>query len=630
MISVSTIDNRFVLDVSEAELAPRHASQLAYWGFWFNSDQQQFISSEEIDIRLVLKVTNYLTRCDLVYDLRPEISSLLEQNQNARAEISSSLAAGGQLKDGEFDMSATQDFQSFLDQNIPRKLKDHQFKAALHLLTVRNGANFSVPGSGKTTVVLSVFQKLRILNEIDALFVVGPPACFAPWRREYEKTLGVVPDYEIFAGGDIEARHDRYLTNIDSVYDLYLTTFHTLSRDWELVRTLFDRQGLRFFFVIDEAHYIKQLGGSWANAALKIAPFARRRCILTGTPFPKSYVDSFNLFDFLWPDVSPISEQRKHQISHFTQRRALPQAAEVLNESIGPLFYRVRKVDLNLAPQVFHEPMLILMNPYERRVYDLILDRIRQVSQTDYMRDLDVLMNLRRGRMIRLRQCLSYTALLGTAVDHYNETLLEENPSIADIIKHYDDLETPAKLEALIILLGDLQQNGEKVVIWSNFVRTLELIHMTALNLGYGARLIYGATPTQNANVDEELTREGIISDFINPESGVDILVANPAACAESISLHTTCSNAIYYDLSYNCAQYLQSLDRIHRVGGSENKQSYYQFLQYEDTLDQDILTNLQAKGDWMSHIIDQEYPIYSLDMFADDEVIEAYERIFG
>jgi len=112
--------------------------------------------------------------------------------------------------------------------------------------------------------------------------------------------------------------------------------------------------------------------------------------------------------------------------------------------------------------------------------------------------------------------------------------------------------------------------------------------------------------------------------------SGVDILVANPAACAESISLHKTCSHAIYYDLSYNCAQYIQSLDRIHRVGGSENKPSYYHFLQYEDTIDQDILSNVQGKAARMSAVVDKDYAIYSLDMFSEDEEQEAYERLFG
>jgi SNF2 family DNA or RNA helicase len=109
----------------------------------------------------------------------------------------------------------------------------------------------------------------------------------------------------------------------------------------------------------------------------------------------------------------------------------------------------------------------------------------------------------------------------------------------------------------------------------------------------------------------------------------VDVLVANPAACAESISLHKTCSHAIYYDLSYNCAQYLQSLDRIHRVGGSENKVAHYHFLQYADTIDADILANLRKKSQNMSAIIDQDYPIYALDMFSVDEELEAYDRIF-
>ena len=178
--------------------------------------------------------------------------------------------------------------------------------------------------------------------------------------------------------------------------------------------------------------------------------------------------------------------------------------------------------------------------------------------------------------------------------------------------------------------MQDLHARGEKVVIWSNFVRTLELIREKTCDGGHGVRLIYGATPIQKVSVNDELTREEIIQEFVQPDSGVDVLIANPAACAESISLHKACSYAIYYYLSYNCAPYLQSLDRIHRVGGSENKPAHYLFLQYENTIDDDILTNLQAKAETMSHIIDKDYAVYSLDMFAEDEELEAYGRIFG
>src|ERR1039457_4673771 len=101
-------------------------------------------------------------------------------------------------------------FLKFLSENIPRKLKDHQVKAALHLLAVSNGANFSVPGSGKTTVVLAVYEWLKRQSIVDALFVVGPPSCFAPWRMEYLEVLGREPRVTLLAGGSIEDRRAAY------------------------------------------------------------------------------------------------------------------------------------------------------------------------------------------------------------------------------------------------------------------------------------------------------------------------------------------------------------------------------------------------------------------------------------
>ena len=270
------------------------------------------------------------------------------------------------------------------------------------------------------------------------------------------------------------------------------------------------------------------------------------------------------------------------------------------------------------------------MNEYERTIYDSILDKIQIASQQDYFRDLDLVLRLRRGRMIRLRQCMSYIKLLTTALNDYDEELFEDDNSIASLIHRYDELEKPGKILRLIELVEELQNRGEKVVIWSNFVKTLKLIQRTVTELGYRAHLIYGDTPLERLTDNtDDLTRERIIREFINKKSGVDILVANPAACAEAISLHKTCSNAIYYDLSYNCAQYLQSLDRIHRVGGSEMKPSYYYFLQYEQSLDQDIFVNINRKAERMSLIIDQDCPVYSLDMFDTDDEDRAYERLF-
>lgn len=630
MIDLFIENNFLVLTALEGDLAPRHENQLAFWGFDSDPSTNRFCSTTNSMEDLAAKVTDYLNRCKLTFEISSGLEALLTQRGRGEKELNHALIRGHHFKDGNLPLAEFSEFLSFLNADVPRKLKDHQRKAALHLLAVQNAANFSVPGSGKTTVVLSVFHYLRKKDEVDALFVVGPPSCFGPWRAEYEAVLGTPPSCQILAGGDIEVRHGKYQVNRETVANLYLTSFQTLRRDWERVRGLFEHQSIRFFLVVDEAHYIKQVNGSWATATLAVSPHASRRCILTGTPFPRSYTDAFNLFDVLWPGSPPISEQRKHRIEYLTQQNDPDGAANVLDEAIAPLFYCVRKVDLGLAPQRFHEPVRMPMHHYEKLIYDTILDKIREVSQSDYFRDIDLVLKLRRGRIMRLRQTLSYAGLLGSAIRDYKEDLLQNNQSLAQVIRDYDTLETPAKLEALLNMVGDLCNKNQKIVIWSNFVRTLELIRAAVANLGFGVRMIYGGTPLQRSNVAEELSREGIIQEFVRSDSGVNILVANPAACAESISLHKSCSHAIYYDLSYNCAQYLQSLDRIHRVGGSEEKEAHYHFLQYEDSLDQDILTNLQGKAERMKEIINQDYPIYSLDMFTEDEELEAYERLFG
>ena len=136
----------------------------------------------------------------------------------------------------------------------------------------------------------------------------------------------------------------------------------------------------------------------------------------------------------------------------------------------------------------------------------------------------------------------------------------------------------------------------------------MKLIESYFEELGHSCLTIYGKTFTfSEDNSDEfafEETREGIREIFLDKNSGKNILIANPAACAESMSLHHSCHYAIYYDLSYNGAQYFQSLDRIHRVGGSEEVIANYYHLIYEDTIDERIMENLERKKEKMNEVM--------------------------
>ena len=148
----------------------------------------------------------------------------------------------------------------------------------------------------------------------------------------------------------------------------------------------------------------------------------------------------------------------------------------MLERVISPLYYRVRKKDLGLSEPKFLPPVSVSMNHIERRLYDTIVDRIRTLSESDAIRDAVTVSKLRRGRLMRLRQVLSNSALLHTVIDEYDEDLLGQDQSVASLIANYKDTEVPGKVTVLLDLIADLRRRGEKVVVWSYFVDTLYLL----------------------------------------------------------------------------------------------------------------------------------------------------------
>ena len=246
MIRLSEKDNNLIVDSGSGDLAPRHESQLTYWGFSLERGSNRFVAKPTDLTETARKVSIFFDKYNLKYEIEASLVDQLEKQQKNNEFFLRAKELGSTFKEGSIYGEEPSEFLTFLNENVSRTLKEHQLKSALHLLTVDNGANFSVPGSGKTTVVLTVFEMLRKKDIVDALFVVGPPACFGPWRDEYREVLGRSPKSITFAGGDIDERHSNYLTNINSVRDLYLTSFHTLLRDWDRVRTLSAAKGYDF------------------------------------------------------------------------------------------------------------------------------------------------------------------------------------------------------------------------------------------------------------------------------------------------------------------------------------------------------------------------------------------------
>jgi hypothetical protein len=136
----------------------------------------------------------------------------------------------------------------------------------------------------------------------------------------------------------------------------------------------------------------------------------------------------------------------------------------------------------------------------------------------------------------------------------------------------------------------------------------------------------------QTGDETEEETREQNILAFRTREDR-PILIANPAACAEAISLHKECHNAIYADRTFNCGQFLQSMNRIHRIGLPEGIQTTYWIPILECAIERSVNARLSLRQRVMYEFLGDDAPVIDMEeeniiSDTDRELEEAFNSV--
>lgn len=447
-----------------------------------------------------------------------------------------------------------------------RTLREHQERGLIHALTAINAANFSVPGAGKTAVALAVAATHISSGTVDVVLVVGPLSAFRPWEKEaIAATRGRISPKRVRGTGG--QRRSAYA----SVHrgQLLLVSYATAAADRLALIELC--RAHKVMLVVDESHRIKRFrGGFWAPALLEIARHARVRLILSGTPMPQSGRDLYTQLNVLWP-AGELTGPRDTFAAQVDRN-----FAAVLRD-IQPFISRTPKAALGLPAYLVtvHRAEMI---GTQAEIYGLIESNFRKRIE-DASTWQDKLDALRRGRPIRLLQAASNPDALNAHDTQYRlPRLVSANPTLMERLAAYGALEVPAKTRLGLELTRKIVESGQKVVCWSNFLPNLD--DFARLVRGSVAAPVFqvdGRVPAGDetdfddpaaarANPDDADTRERVIDQFLG-SAGPAVLVTNPASCSESISLHTTCRNAIYLDRTFDCALFLQSIDRIHRLG---------------------------------------------------------------
>lgn len=83
------------------------------------------------------------------------------------------------------------------------------------------------------------------------------------------------------------------------------------------------------------------------------------------------------------------------------------------------------------------------------------------------------------------------------------------------------------------------------------------------------------------------------------------VLLSNPATLGEGVSLHQVCNDAVYVDRDFAAGRFMQSLDRIHRLGLAPEAETRITMLVANETVDEIVEQRLGTKLRFMGGILD-------------------------
>lgn len=541
-----------------------------------------YSSEVDFDFYVTDRLKDYLDIMDLELDKRRNLGIDIKEH-------------------AEYILKKFNEFSEIVKKEMHRELTIPQMWNAFHMVSMIRSANFSVPGSGKTSMVYGAFAYLNRNDDcrVDKIIMIGPRNSFMSWEDEFYENFGDKKKLKLINSQDEKFRNRNDLIE-DLRYNsansnLILINYEKLDGLSDVLKEIIDE---RTMLVFDEIHKIKSIKGVRAKAALKICEGAKYKIALTGTPIPNSYIDIYNVLKILYNEeydtyfklsTIDLSNADKNDIK-----------AEKVNDLIYPFYCRTTKKDLNIPPPNKPDIQVAEMTLDEKRLFEILRRYYSKNILTLY---------------IRLLQAATTPELLLTKInqeDLYNLVYTEDDEISEDGFLDSDidntipnDINMPelinrigqtGKFKKGINLVQRLCNEGKQVIIWGIFIKTLNNISNNLTKLGISNEIISGAVSQEQ--------REKLINKFKNNE--IQVLITNPHTLAESVSLHKTCHDAVYFEYSFNLTHMLQSRDRINRLGLKPDDYTQYYYLvlhnddYYNDSIDLKTLKRLDEKEEIM------------------------------
>ncbi|KAG9275685.1 SWI/SNF-related matrix-associated actin-dependent regulator of chromatin subfamily A member 5 isoform X2 [Astyanax mexicanus] len=456
------------------------------------------------------------------------------------------------------------------------KLRDYQVRGLNWLISLyENGINGILAdemGLGKTLQTISLLGYMKHYRNIPGPhMVLVPKSTLYNWMNEFKRWVPSLRAVCLIGDRDERTAFIRD-TLLPGEWDVCVTSYEMLI----IERAVFKKFNWRYL-VIDEAHRIK-------NEKSKLSEIVREfkttnRLLLTGTPLQNNLHELWALLNFLLPDVFNSSEDFD---SWFDTNNCLgdTKLVERLHTVLRPFLLRRIKADVekSLLPKK-EIKMYIGLSKMQREWYTKILmkdiDILNSAGKMDKMRLLNVLM--------QLRKCCNHPYLFDGA---------EPGPP------YTTDLHlvvNSGKMAVLDKLLPKLNEQGSRVLIFSQMTRVLDILEDYCMWRNYGYCRLDGQTPHEERQIS--------INAFNEPNSSKFIFMLSTRAGGLGINL-ATADVVIIYDSDWNPQVDLQAMDRAHRIG-QKKQVRVFRFIT-ENTVEERIVERAEMKLRLDSIVIQQ------------------------
>ncbi|CBG72739.1 putative DNA-binding protein [Streptomyces scabiei 87.22] len=526
----------------------------------------------------------------------PELRSLVAGVIKDANTVKERLAGSGTSSE-----VASADVPDLLGDTWKGELNAFQRRDIAKLLSLGHGANFSVPGAGKTRVALAVYAAQKAQQKVSRLLVVCPKSAYESWRYETAVCFNYPLRTHVLDG------------SMDQWAEVLIVNYERLDRSLSMLASWL-KSGPSMI-ILDEAHRMK-LGarGTYGAACMALGPLAKRRLILTGTPAPNGAKDLENLLGFVWPGHGQRS------VVQAVAGGDLAYASTVLR----PLFTRTTKHELGLPPMRLRM-RYVDMPDLHAEIYRSLVGGMESGAAREDLSSLG-------KTALRLLMAATSPALLLEGASRHEPLVYQLPPleipvgtSLYSLMQDLPDYELSPKYKEAVAIVAKNAEQGRKTLVWTTFVRSLTTLAQMLEK--FGPAVVYGGTPDR----DEQLRR-------FREDPSCMVLISNPATLGEGISLHHVCHDAVYVDRDFMAGRFLQSLDRIHRLGLAPGTDTHVTVIAARNTIDEVVEIRLDQKLEFMGKILDdptvqqladlQEEPAVAAGLAPSD--IEALLRHMG